>query len=100
MRKMHAEELRQMTGCRYPVLVRLERLVASALGGKGPGAPFGRPAWDILVAALASSAAVPRIGRWRFISPFPWPRSIATHAVSARYCHGRWAGFRRKRRGG
>lgn len=53
MRKMHAGELRQLTGCRYPVLVRLERLVTQSLGGKRRGPPFGRPTRDIVVAALA-----------------------------------------------
>ena len=53
MRTMREEELRQVTGVRYPVLVRLERIVADAVAGKRRGAPLGRPVRDILVSALA-----------------------------------------------
>lgn len=50
--KMHAEQLRQLTGCRYAVIVGLERRLGGSFTRTGPGAPFRRSIRTILVAAL------------------------------------------------
>jgi hypothetical protein len=49
---MHAEQLRQLTGCRYAVIVNLERRIGGNFTRNGSGAPFRRPVRTIIVAAL------------------------------------------------
>ena len=49
---MHAEQIRQLTGCRYAVLVNLERRLTNVIARRRRGAPFRRSARVILVAAL------------------------------------------------
>ena len=50
--KMHEEQLRQLTGCRYSVIATLRMIVERKINGAGPGAPFRRSIMTMLVATL------------------------------------------------
>ena len=49
---MHTEQMRQLTDCRYAVLVNLERRLTNVIARRRRGAPFRRSARVILAAAL------------------------------------------------
>ncbi len=49
---MYGEQLRQLTGCRYAVILSLERGLGQSLAKIGRGAPLRRSVRTILVAAL------------------------------------------------
>ena len=50
--KMHEEHLRQLTGCSFPVIFRLEQVLTAILSDKGAGAPFKYQVRAMLVATL------------------------------------------------